>query len=139
MLLEWLLAILPVATILVLMVGPRWGAAKAGPAGWLVAVLVAVLYFGADIELLAAAQVKALLLTFDVLLIIWGAFLLYRVTDEAGAIQVIGEALPSLIKDKGMQALLIGWPFATFLQESEALGCQLPSRRRFSSASALHP
>jgi lactate permease len=116
MLLDWLLAALPVATILVLMVGFRWGAAKAGPAGWLMAVLVAAIYFGAGIEVLAAAQVKALLLTFDVLLIIWGAFLLYRVTDEAGAIEVIGETLPSLIKDKGMQALLIGWPFASFLQ-----------------------
>ena len=101
MLLDWLLAVLPVATILVLMVGFRWGAAKAGPAGWLTAVLVAALYFGAGIEILAAAQVKALLLTFDVLLIIWGAFLLYRVTDEAGAIEVIGESLPSLIKDRG--------------------------------------
>ncbi len=116
MLLDWLLAVLPVATILVLMVVFRWGAAKAGPAGWSAAVLLAALYFGAGIEVLAAAQVKALLLTFDVLLIIWGAFLLYRVTDEAGAIKVIGESLPSLIKDRGMQALLIGWPFATFLQ-----------------------
>jgi lactate permease len=116
MALEWLLAALPVATILVLMVGFRWGAAKAGPAGWLVAVILAASYFGAGIEILAAAQVKAMLLTFDVLFIIWGAFLLYRVTDEAGAIEVIGETLPSLIKDRGMQALLIGWPFASFLQ-----------------------
>ena len=116
MTLEWLLAALPVATILILMVGFRWGAAKAGPAGWLVAVIVAAVYFGAGIEVLAAAQVKAMLLAFDVLFIIWGAFLLYRVTDEAGAIKVIGESLPSLIKDRGMQALLIGWPFASFLQ-----------------------
>ncbi len=116
MFLDWLLAALPVATILVLMIGFRWGAAKAGPAGWLVAVLLAAFYFGAGIEVLAAAQTKALLLTLDVLLIIWGAFLLYRVTDEAGAIEVIGETLPSLIKDRGMQALLIGWPFASFLQ-----------------------
>ena len=104
------------ATILVLMLGFCWGASKAGPAGWLVAVLLAASYFGAGIEILAAAQVKALLLTFDVLLIIWGAFFLYRVTDEVEAIKVIGEALPGLIKDRGMQALLIGWPFASFLQ-----------------------
>ncbi len=116
MLLDWLLAALPLATILVLLVGFRWGADKAGPAGWLVAVLLAAFYFGTGIEVLAAAQVKSLLLTLDVLLIIWGAFLLYRVTDEAGAIEVIGETLPSLIKDRGMQALLIGWPFASFLQ-----------------------
>lgn len=111
----WLAAI-PVLGILVLMVGFRWGAARAGPAGWLLAVAVAVLRFGAGLQLLAVAQVKALLLSLDVLLIVWAAFLLYRVADEAGAIGVISESLPSLIGDRTVQALLIGWPFATFLQ-----------------------
>ena len=44
------------------------------------------------------------------------AFLFYRVTDEAGAVSVLGEALPHLTADKGMQALVIGWGFASFLQ-----------------------
>lgn len=98
------------------MVRFRWGAAKAGPAGWIAAVTLAAARFGAEIDLLALAQVKALLLSLDVLLIIWAAFLLYRVVDEAGAIRVIGQALPSMTTDKGMQALLIGWAFASFLQ-----------------------
>jgi len=51
-----------------------------------------------------------------VLLIIWAAFLLYRVSDEAGAIRTIGDALPFLTRDRGMQALIIGWVFASFLQ-----------------------
>lgn len=116
MLLDWLLAALPVALLLVLMVGFRWGAAKAGPAGWLVATILAALRFGAGVQLLAVAHAKALLLALDVLLIIWGAFLLYRVADEAGAVQVISQFLPQLFRDRGMQALLIGWPFASFLQ-----------------------
>ena len=73
-------------------------------------------FFGAGLELLAYAHVKALLLSVDVLLIIWAAFLLYRVADEAGAIRTIGQALPHLTNDIGMQALIIGWVFATFLQ-----------------------
>jgi lactate permease len=56
------------------------------------------------------------MLSIDVLLIVWAAFLLYRVADEAGAIRSIGQALPHLTADKSMQALLIGWVFATFLQ-----------------------
>ncbi len=114
--LDPLLAAVPVLGILLLMVGLRWGAARAGPAGWLLAVAVAVLRFGAGIRLLAVAQVKALLLSLDVLLIVWAAFLLYRVADEAGAITVISQSLPTLIRDRTVQALLIGWPFATFLQ-----------------------
>jgi lactate permease len=116
MLIDWILAFTPILVILFLMIRFQWGAAKAGPAGWLVAVVVAAGRFGAGIDLLALAQVKALLLSLDVLLIVWAAFLLYRVTDEAGAIDIIGKTLPRLTADRGMQALLIGWAFASFLQ-----------------------
>ena len=116
MLLDWSLAFLPILLILALMVRFRWGAARAGPAGWFAAVLIASVRFGTGLRVLAFAQVKALLLTMDVLLIIWAAFTLYRVADEAGAIRVIGDALPRLTADRGMQALLIGWAFASFLQ-----------------------
>lgn len=112
----FLLAITPLAVILILMVGFRWGASRAGAAGYLAAFLIAAVCFGSGTRLLAFAHAKALLLTLDVLLIIWTAFLLFRVADEAGAIKIIGEALPHLTADRGMQALLIGWAFASFLQ-----------------------
>jgi lactate permease len=113
---NFFLAFIPIALILVLMVGFRWGAARAGAAGYLSALLIAVLAFGAGPELLGYAHTRALLLSLDVLYIIWAAFLLYRVADEAGAIRAIGQALPHLTADRAMQALVIGWVFATFLQ-----------------------
>jgi len=113
---DFLLALTPILLIFFLMVGLRWGAARAGGAGYLVALWIAIQFFGAGPELLAYAHTKALLLSVDVLLIIWVAFLMYRVADEAGAIRVIGQALPHLTNDKGMQALVIGWVFASFLQ-----------------------
>lgn len=113
---NFILASIPIALILILMVGFRWGAARAGGIGYLSALIIAYLVFGADSQLLAFAHTRALLLTFDVLYIIWAAFLLYRVTDEAGAIRAIGNALPHLTADQGMQALIIGWVFASFLQ-----------------------
>jgi lactate permease len=112
----FLLAFTPIAIILALMVGFRWGASRAGAAGYLSALIVAILFFGSDTELLAVSHAKALLLTVDVLMIIWSAFLLFRVVDEAGAIRTIGDALPHLTADRGMQALVIGWSFASFLQ-----------------------
>lgn len=112
----FILAFIPIGLILVLMLGFRWGAARAGGVGYLSALAVAVLYFGAGPTLLAFSHVKALFLSLDVLLIIWGAFLLYMVADEAGAIRTIGRSLPHLTADKSMQALVIGWAFASFLQ-----------------------
>lgn len=110
------LALLPILLILVLMLGLRWGAVQASIAGYLASLLIAILYFGSGVELLAYAHLKALLSSLDVLLIIWAAFLFYRVTDEAGAVSQLGEALPHLTADRGMQALVIGWGFASFLQ-----------------------
>jgi lactate permease len=115
-LLPFLLALIPIALIIVLMIGFRWGAARAGAAGYLSALLIAIIFFGAGPKLLAYAHTRALLFALDVLFIIWAAFLLYRVADEAGAIRTIGQALPHLTADQGMQALIIGWAFASFLQ-----------------------
>lgn len=112
----FILALTPIILILFLMVGLRWGAARGAGAGYLTALIIAVLYFGAGPDLLAYAHTRALLLSLDVLIIIWAAFLLYRVADEAGAIRTIGQSLPHLTNDQGMQALLIGWVFASFLQ-----------------------
>jgi lactate permease len=115
-LLDWLLAFLPILAVLILMLHFRWGGARAGVVGWAVALAVAALRFGAGARVLAYAQVKGLLLTLFVLYIIWGALLFYRVTDEAGAAEAIGAGLPQLTPDRGMQALLLGWVFSTFLQ-----------------------
>jgi lactate permease len=112
----FLMALIPILLILILMLGLRWGAVNASIVGYLTALVIAVFYFGSGGELLAYAHLKALLSSLDVLLIIWAAFLFYRVTDEAGAIAKLGEALPHLTADRGMQALVIGWGFASFLQ-----------------------
>ena len=117
-----LIASIPILIILILMIGFRWGAARAGAAGYLTAFLVATVVFGAGVDGLAYAHVKAFILTMDVLFIIWAAFLLYRVAEEAGAIKTIGRLLPSLTSDRGMQALLIGWVFASFLQGAGGFG-----------------
>ena len=57
-----------------------------------------------------------------VLYIIWMALLLYHVVNEAGAIAVIGRALPGLAEDRPAQALLLGWVFGSFLQGASGFG-----------------
>ncbi len=120
--LNWLLALSPVLTVLILMLALRWGGSKAGAAGWLVAVIVAALRFGATPLVIAYAQVKSVVLTLDVLYIIWMALLLFHVADEAGAVRVIGDRLPGLTADRMMQALLLSWIFVSFLQGMGGFG-----------------
>jgi lactate permease len=119
---NWLLAFSPIAVVLVLMVGLRWGGKKAGPAGWVVAVAVAWLRFGAGWEVLVYSQLRGILLTLYVLYIIWMALVLYRVVDEAGAITVIGRGIARLTADPTMQLLLLAWAFSAFLQGVAGFG-----------------
>ena len=121
-LLTWLLAFSPIAVVLVLMVGFRWGGKKAGPVGWIVALLVAWLVFGAGPEVLLFSQLRGILLTLYVLYIIWMALVLYRVVDEAGAITVIGQGIAQLTADRTMQLLLLAWAFSAFLQGVAGFG-----------------
>jgi len=116
------LAALPILVVLFAMLRLGWSGALAGLVGWVVAMIVAGGRFGAGWPLLAYAQGKAFLLALFVLYIIWAALLLYRVTDEAGALAVIGASLPRLTPDRGMQALLLGWVFAAFLQGVSGFG-----------------
>jgi lactate permease len=115
-LLNVLLATAPPLVVLILMVGFRWGGSKAGPAGWLVALVIAVLRFGAGGEVLLWSHVRALVLTIDVVFIVWAALGLYFVVREAGALEVIAAWFTALTTDDVLRVLLLGWVFTSFLQ-----------------------
>jgi lactate permease len=122
MLIDWIVAVAPIAVVLVLMLRFRWGADRAGFAGWIAALALAFARFGAGLQLLALAQGKAVLLAAYVLYIVWMALIFFRVLDEAGAIRSIGAGLPSLTSDRGLQALLLSWAFGSFLQGISGYG-----------------
>ena len=113
---SWLMACSPILTVLVLMIGFGWGGARAGAAGWFTAILTAMFFFGATPRLLAYAQMKGVLLSINVLYIIWAALVLYHVVNETGAIRAIGIGIQRFSSDKVIQLLLFGWVFASFLQ-----------------------
>ncbi len=115
-LLNWLLALLPVLTVLVLMVGLGWGGSRAGSAGFISALALSLLVFGGDFQLIVVAVGKSILLAVDVLYIVWMALFFYNVTYEAGTVALIGKSLPRLTADRAAQSLLISWVFVSLLQ-----------------------
>jgi lactate permease len=119
---DFILALSPIAAVLVLMVGFRWGGARAGAVGWLVALVVSMVYFGADTSLLAYAQARGVLLTLFVLYIIWMALVLFNVVREAGAIEVIADGIVKLTGDRVLQLLILSWVFSAFLQGVAGFG-----------------
>ena len=113
---NWLLALSPVLTVLLLMVGLGWGGSRAGLAGLSVALALTLTAFGGDAHLVIVAIGKAILLAVDVLYIVWMALFFYNVTNEAGTVAVLGSSLQRLTADPAAQSLLISWVFVSLLQ-----------------------
>ena len=134
---------MPLLIVLFLMIGLNWRGNRAGPVGWIVSILIALIVFGADGQLVLVAFGRSLLLSLFVLYIIWMALLLYQVVSQAGAIETIGKELPGLAKGKASQALLLGWVFGSFLQGASGFGvpaavvAPLLAGLRFSPISAV--
>ncbi len=115
-LIKWLAAFSPIAVVLVLMIWGGWGGGRAGAAGWFTAMIMAAAVFGADARMLAYAQMKGVLLSLNVLYIIWMALVLYNVVDATGAIKAIAAGIQKFSSNKIIQLLLFGWVFGSFLQ-----------------------
>ncbi|MBN1681022.1 MAG: L-lactate permease [Anaerolineae bacterium] len=120
--LDWFLSLTPMLAVLGLMVGLAWNTNRAGLVGWLMVIALAAWRFGAGRDAIFYAQIKAFILTADVVLIIWAALVLYYVVERAGALAVISQALSSLTSNDLLQVLLLGWIFASFLQGMGGFG-----------------
>ncbi len=119
---RWLLAMAPIGVVLLLMIRFRWGGSRAGPAGWLVALAVSILFFGAGMDVVAYSQMRAVMLSLFVLYLVWMALILYNVAHETGVIATIGQGIVRLTGDPVMQLLILAWVFSSFLQGVSGYG-----------------
>jgi lactate permease len=112
-----LLAALPVVVLFWLLVPRRWLAPKAGAAGALTAILIAIIVYRmpADMSVMAFVHGAA----FGLLPVGWtifNAMLLYNCTVETGQFGVVRRSVAGLSGDARIQAVLIGFAFGAFLE-----------------------
>lgn len=119
---EYLLAFLPVLVLLGLMIGLRWGTQRAGPASWLVGVLVAFMSFGLTAESWWVSQARGLLLALFVLAVLWPALLLYNLVDGIGGIRALAEYLQKMISDRNLLLVTVAWAFSGLLEGLAGFG-----------------
>jgi lactate permease len=118
-----LFAALPVVVLFFLLVPRRWLAPKAGAAGSLVAILIAITVYGmpADGAIMAFFHGAA----FGLLPVGWTVFnamLLYNITVETGQFAVVRRSVAGLSNDARIQAVLIGFAFGAFLEGAAGAG-----------------
>jgi lactate permease len=112
-----LLAAVPVVVLFWLLVPRRWLAPKAGAAGAVAALLVAIIVY----RMPWGSAVMAFLygVGFGLLPVGWtifSAMLLYNVTVETGQFAVVRRSVAGLSGDARIQAVLIGFSFGAFLE-----------------------
>ncbi len=120
--LSWSLAFLPLAILLLLMLGANWGAAEAGPPAWIAALLVAFFYFDAPIEVIGFENAKGIWSALTVLYVVWASILVYEVSNEGQAFEPLRRGITRLLPDPLLQVLAFGWAFASFLQGVTGFG-----------------
>ena len=116
-----LIGIVPIIAVLVLMINLNMAAAKAMPIGWLVAVILAGVFWKMPVGWLSAATLKGFLTALDILLIVFGAVLLYYDMVESGAVSMVTKSIMGLSKDRRVQASL-GWLLVTFFEGAAGFG-----------------
>ncbi len=116
------LAFLPILLVLLVMLVLHKGSHIAGLVGWLTGLVVAFFFFGLNWQVLWISQGKGLLLTLNVLLILWPALLLYNLVDQVGGIRAIAHALQELVPDKGWLAILQAWMLTALIESLAGFG-----------------
>jgi lactate permease len=117
-----LLAVSPIIIAAALLVGLRWPARRAMPVVYIVVVVLALLVWRVPAVHVAASTIQGLVITFDILFIIFGAILLLDTLKYSGAITAIRSTFTGISPDRRVQAIIIAWLFGGFIEGASGFG-----------------
>jgi lactate permease len=118
----FLLALMPVATVFVFLVVLRWPAKHAMPLAYVVTVAIALLLWGTDFKVVAAASVHGVVTALNILFIVFGAILLLYTMRESGAMQTLRQGFTNISPDRRIQAIIVAWMFGSLIEGSAGFG-----------------
>ncbi len=117
-----LLAFSPILLAGILLVGFRVPAKWAMPAVYACAAALAWGVWRMEPVQIAASSVQGLFVTFDILLIIFGAILLLKTLERSGAVAAIRAGFHTVSDDRRVQVVIVAWLFGSFLEGAAGFG-----------------
>lgn len=117
-----IIAALPILLVIVLMIAFNQPAKRALPAGWLLTVLIALLYWRQEIPTTAAWALDGFLETIGTFVIIFSALLIMNTMKHSGAMTAIQRAMGGINPDRRIQVIIIGFVFEAFLEGAAGFG-----------------
>lgn len=123
--LHWGIAVLPIAILLVMLIGFNWPADSAAVVGMLLAAVIALTAFQTPVQTLAIAVGKGVWDALGVLYVVWAALLIYMVVDRAGALYALRKGVERISSNDLFLVLAFGWVFVSFLQGFTGFGAPI--------------
>ena len=120
--LNWLLAATPLVVLAGALLWLNRPAEQAGAAALALAVVLALLAFGAEWGHVGIAAMKGVNLAAFVFTIVWAAVFLYTILDRLGAVDAVGRHMTALSSDQLAQSLIIAWGFSSTIQGVSGFG-----------------
>jgi lactate permease len=117
-----LLAFSPIALIFVLMAIFRWPATRAMPVAFALTLFLVFAVWQTPLNRIAASIVNGLVISVEILFIVFGALTLLFTLQESGAINTINKGFTSISPDKRVQAIIITWLFGSFIEGAAGFG-----------------
>ncbi len=117
-----LLAFLPILVSLVLMMAFNIPAKISLPISWLLACVFGLIFWKMDWLSVFAYSISGVLNSLDVLITITGAIIVMNMLKESGGTHSINNGFKSITKDVRIQAIIIGWMFASFIEGAAGFG-----------------
>jgi lactate permease len=117
-----LIALIPILTVFLLLVGARLPASRAMPAAYLVTVAIALLVWRVPLNWVAASTIQGFVVAAEILYIVLGAILLLNTLQASGAINTIRQSLLNISSDRRVQVIIIAWLFGSFIEGAAGFG-----------------
>lgn len=117
-----LVALIPIATVFLLLVVAKRPASQAMPLSYLVTSGIALWVWRVPWVEVAASSIQGAVAAAEILYIVFGAILLLNTLQESGAIATIRESLLGISRDRRVQVIIIAWLFGSFIEGASGFG-----------------
>lgn len=118
----FLLALLPIATVFVLLVVLARSAKFSMLVAYVVTALTALFIWGTEPAKVLGATVNGVVTAASLLYIVFGAILMLYALEESGGIRAIRGGFTRISPDRRVQAIIIAWLFGSLIEGASGFG-----------------
>ncbi len=140
LLLEFLLAMLPILWLIAALSGLKMAGHKACVIAFVLTAALAAGYWGLNAMCIATAALEGVLnALWPICLVIVAALFTYNLTLKTGAMESVKKMLAGVSRDKRVLALIIGWGFGNFMEGMAGFGTAVAIPASMLAAIGLDP